>query len=133
MVVVLPAPLWPRKDVMCPSYRLRLSCLTATLRPSLYTLVRLSMQTPKGKCTGSGSNLLACSAEQQKNNNNLVSQCFQRFLESPFHLLFNQSNLQKGLSLSCLSSSSTKLIFRNWSTKPANGIGSLSLLRAFHL
>lgn len=30
-VVVLPAPLWPSRTVICPSYRFRLRSLTAAL------------------------------------------------------------------------------------------------------
>lgn len=55
MVVVLPAPLCPRKETTWFSWRLRLSLLRASLLPVLYTLVSLSIHTTSGKWFGSSS------------------------------------------------------------------------------
>lgn len=55
IVVVLPAPLCPRKETTWFSWRLRLSLSSASLLPVLYTLVSLSMHTTSGRWLGSSS------------------------------------------------------------------------------
>jgi len=42
MVVVLPAPLWPRNPVICPSYMSKLNSRTARLGPPTVSYVLLS-------------------------------------------------------------------------------------------
>lgn len=55
IVVVLPAPLCPRKETTWFSWRFRLSLSSASLLPVLYTLVSLSMHTTSGRWLGSSS------------------------------------------------------------------------------
>lgn len=55
IVVVLPAPLCPKKETTWFSWRFRLRLLRASLLPVLYTFVSLSIQTTKGRWLGSSS------------------------------------------------------------------------------